>query len=233
MQALASQCKAMELAAAMERREREIKFAAYALQLGAGIGIAAATGGAGLFPYLAGASAFSGVGIALDPAIHDNIKEGNWVGFAEHASYHLPLIGSGRNAWDAYQDGKPWQAVGHTGLLGVEAFGVRGVGKVRWGEKSVPIVKGNIWESTIQQTFKNLGSLKGVGLQKADEMLKLNGFVFRGKTPGSYCKYYHPNGAKIQIRPNGQIYRYGGGKGKKYHVDGSSSASHDQENIFN
>ena len=88
-----------------------------------------------------------------------------------------------------------------------------------------------VGESAIQQTFKNLGSLEGLGALKADEVLKLNGFVFKGNTPGGYAKYYHPSGAKIQIRPNGQVYRYGGGKGLKYNMDGSISELHGQENI--
>ena len=57
--------------------------------------------------------------------------------------------------------------------------------------------EGQIWDNTVQQTFKNLGSLKSVGEIEADRILKLNGFVFKGKTPMGYYKYYHPNGAKV------------------------------------
>ena len=97
--------------------------------------------------------------------------------------------------------------------------------------RNVAAAGATVGESAIQQTFKNLGSLEGLGALKADEVLKLNGFVFKGNTPGGYAKYYHPNGAKIQIRPNGQVYRYGGGKGLKYNMDGSISELHGQENI--
>ena len=56
--------------------------------------------------------------------------------------------------------------------------------------------------------------------------------MFKGRTPGGYYKYYHPNGSKVQIRPNGQVYRYGGSKGMKYNSDGSVSTLHGQENIL-
>jgi len=86
--------------------------------------------------------------------------------------------------------------------------------------------------TVIQQTFKNLGSLKAVGTLATNEILKPSGFVFKGRTSEGYYKYYHPNGAKIQIRPGGQVYRYGGGKGLKYNSDGSFSKAHGQENIL-
>ena len=127
------------------------------------------------------------------------------------------------------------------GTLGRTLKGVKkaakGFNKVQRGVKggkwnNVPVVKEKVWSNTIQQTFQDVGSLKGVGKVEADRILKLNGFVFKGRTPGGYYKYYHPNGAKIQVRPNGQVYRYGGGKGRKYHADGSDGASHGQEKIF-
>jgi len=40
--------------------------------------------------------------------------------------------------------------------------------------------------TVIQQTFKNLGSLKGVGTLATNEILKSSGFVFKGQTPGGY-----------------------------------------------
>lgn len=76
-QEITGKLRAMELAAFKARREQEAEVATYALQLGAGIGAAAATGGTGLLPYLAGTGAFAGVGIALDPVIHIHIKAGN------------------------------------------------------------------------------------------------------------------------------------------------------------
>lgn len=108
---------------------------------------------------------------------------------------------------------------------------MRGTVVVTQEGRNVAAAGATVGESAIQQTFKNLGSLEGLGALKADEVLKLNGFVFKGNTPGGYAKYYHPNGAKIQIRPNGQVYRYGGGKGLKYNMDGSISELHGQENI--
>jgi len=119
----------MEVEAFRERKEQERKMAGYILQWGAGIG-AGFVGGP-----LAGASAFAGIGIALDPEIHADIGAGDWAGALHHSSYHLPLVGSGRNAWDALGEGNYLGAAGHTGLLGVEAFGVRGVGKLRRGGK--------------------------------------------------------------------------------------------------
>ena len=128
----------MELVAFEARREQGAKMASYMLQLSAGIGVAAATGGAGLLPYLAGTGAFAGVGIALDPAIHADLKEGAWSGFANHASYHTPLIGTGHHAWDAWGEGNYLGAAGYTSLLGAELVGFRGAaGKVRWGGRHV------------------------------------------------------------------------------------------------
>lgn len=86
--------------------------------------------------------------------------------------------------------------------------------------------------TAVQQTYEDMGSLRRVGTLKADDILKYNGFVFKGRTPLGYYKYYHPNGAKVQIRPCGQVYRYGGGKGLKYNSDGSLSVAHGQENIL-
>jgi len=48
-------------------------------------------------------------------------------------SYHLPSVDTGHRAWDAYQAGKPWQAAGYVGLLGIEALGVRGLGRSSGG----------------------------------------------------------------------------------------------------
>ena len=89
---------------------------------------------------------FSGLGIALDAEIHADIKAGDWSGALNHSSYHLPFVGAGRNSWDAWHAGKPWNAAGHAGLFGVEALGLRGVGKVKgagrvWGgEPSLKIL---------------------------------------------------------------------------------------------
>ena len=127
--------------------------AGYILQWGAGIGagILAAPAAGPLAAYAAGAGAFSGLGIALDSAIHEDIKAGDWSGALDHSSYHLPLLGAGRDSWDAWNAGHPWHAAGHAGLGSLEAFGLRGAwlrgaprglgaggaGKVWWGGKGV------------------------------------------------------------------------------------------------
>jgi hypothetical protein len=68
--------------------------------------------------------------MALDPKVRHSLATGDWVGAMAHGSYHTPFIGNGRNAWDAWQMGKPWSAAGHAGLFGVEALGMRSAGKV-------------------------------------------------------------------------------------------------------
>ena len=84
----------------------------------------------------------------------------------------------------------------------------------------------------ISQLFKSMGSFENKGVLNAVDKLKNSGFVFKGRTPGGYYKYYHPNGARVQIRPNGQIYRYSKG-GLKYNSAGESVNLHGQEFIFN
>jgi RHS repeat-associated protein len=86
--------------------------------------------------------------------------------------------------------------------------------------------------TVMQKTFQSLGSLKGLGPLRTSKLLQSKGFVFKGRTQGGYYKYYHPNGAKVQIRPDGQVYRYGGGKGLKYNSDGFFSKLHGQENVL-
>ena len=71
--------------------------------------------------------------MAADIEIHTDLKTGDYSDALNHASYHLPFIGAGRNAWDALQDNKPWQAEAHAGLLGLEVAGFRAAGKVKWG----------------------------------------------------------------------------------------------------
>ena len=79
--------------------------------------------------YLAGVGAFATVGMAADTEIHTHLQTGDYSGALNHTSYHLPSVGAGRNAWDALQDNKPWQAEAHAGLLGLELAGFRAAGK--------------------------------------------------------------------------------------------------------
>jgi hypothetical protein len=75
------------------------------------------------------------LGIALDAEIHADIKAGDWSGALNHSSYHLPFVGAGRNSWDAWHAGNYLGAAGHAGLFGVEAFGLRGIGKLQGAGK--------------------------------------------------------------------------------------------------
>ena len=120
---ISRQLREMELEAFRARQEQERKMAGYILQWGAGVG-AGFVGGP-----IAGAGAFSGVGIALDPSIHADIQSGDWLGALHHSSYHLPLVGAGHRAYDALEEGNYLGAAGHAGLFGAEAFGIRGVGQ--------------------------------------------------------------------------------------------------------
>jgi hypothetical protein len=100
--------------------------------------------------------------------------------------------------------------------------------------KNVIGISGLETESLMQQTFKQLGNLENVGILKADNILKENGFAYIGRTPGGYYKYYNDNGAKVQIRPNGQVYRYSG-KGQniiRYDSFGKHTPNHGQEFLF-
>jgi ankyrin repeat protein len=102
--------------------------------VGAGWAVSTLTAGTGVpafLAYSAGAGTVSGLGIALDAEIHADIKAGDWSGALNHSSYHLPFVGTGRNSWDAWKAGHPWYAAGHASLFGVEAFGLRGVGKLQ------------------------------------------------------------------------------------------------------
>ena len=68
-----------------------------------------------------------------------------------HGSYHTPFIGNGRNAWDAWQMGKPWSAAGHAGLFGVEALGMRSAGKVRGAVQRGGVAKARKSGTVIKQ----------------------------------------------------------------------------------
>ena len=128
--------------------------------VGVGMGVTIATGGIGVGPYLAGTGAVGGMSMALDPKVRHSLATGDWVGTMGHGSYHTPFIGNGRNAWDAWQMGKPWSAAGHAGLFGVEAWGVRSAGKVRGtvrgGGKIKMVDKGKLGKVSIDTIDKNV-----------------------------------------------------------------------------
>ena len=190
----------------------------------------------------------------FDPRYRKAVAEGRMEdaqlikeGWEQKVECWIPGLGAGVAAYKALEKGKIGQAAFYAAMAGAEGAmvggfiskGCKAVG-LAWKEAKQALKAGKVVTGagakvggiTIQQTFNKLGSLEGLGALKADEVLISNGFIFKGKTPGGYAKYYHPNGAKIQIRPNGQVYRYGGGKGLKYNMDGSISELHGQENIL-
>jgi len=111
-------------------KETQVKVAAYALQLGAGIGVTIATSGTRLLSYLAGTAAFLGVGIALDPQIHADIKEGDWTSFLDHSTYHLPLVGAGHHAWGAWDEGHYGEVVWHAGNAALQVTSLKADAKL-------------------------------------------------------------------------------------------------------
>ena len=62
-------------------------------------------------------------------------------------------------------------------------------------------------KKTIKSAAEKLGNLSKLSRKEADEVLKNSGFEYKGKTPGGYDKYYHPDGSRVQIRPDGEIVR--------------------------
>jgi beta-lactam-binding protein with PASTA domain len=66
-----------------------------------------------------------------------------------------------------------------------------------------------------------LPNLSGNTKTEADEVLEKEGFEYRGKTAGGYEKYYHSDGSRVHIRPDGEVVKTGPkitpkGGGKKY-----------------
>ena len=95
-----------------------------------------------------------------------------------------------------------------------------------WGIKNIEKVP-----LSISSLFYKMGSFKNKSFNEADKILKNNKFEFKGITPGGYKKYFHNNGAKVQIRPNGQMYRYSGNNRNviRYNDKGNVTQSHGQE----
>jgi RHS repeat-associated protein len=68
---------------------------------------------------------------------------------------------------------------------------------------------------------EDLPNLTGKTREEAKNELQESGFEYQGNTPGGYEKWYHPDGSRVQIRPNGEVTRQGPkvapeGGGNKY-----------------
>ena len=168
--------------------------------------------------------------MALDPKVRHSLAVGDWVGTMAHGSYHTPFIGNGRNAWDAWQMGKPWSAAGHAGLGGLEAWGVRSAGKVRGGgvakgaekaKKAAKVSKQGKVEGARVAAISRTGaekvkSLNSLSKSEVDKILKASGFELRSETP-NWKTYKHADGSKIDISSEGRIVRT---QAPKYGEDG-------------
>ncbi|MBC6419043.1 MAG: hypothetical protein GDA44_09775, partial [Prochloron sp. SP5CPC1] len=64
-------------------------------------------------------------------------------------------------------------------------------------------------ESDQSSGAENLPNLTGKTRNEARQELRNKGFDYRGVTPGGYEKWYHPDGSRVQIRPNGEVTRQG------------------------
>ncbi|MCU0318325.1 MAG: hypothetical protein MUC61_03265 [Amoebophilaceae bacterium] len=129
---LETQCREMEVDAFNAREERNAKAVGYVLQFGVGVTASYFAG------PLAGTAAFSVAGVGFDEDVRHNIKSGNLGGALDASSYHLPLLGSGRRAWDSWQVGNYGDAVWHASLSGFEAVSLHAIGRV-WGSEFRPV----------------------------------------------------------------------------------------------
>ena len=196
--------------------------------VGVGMRVTIATGGIGVGPYLAGAGAVGGMSMALDPKVRHSVAAGDWVGAMAHGSYHLPFIGNGRNAWDAWQMGKPWSAAGHAGLFSIEALGMRSAGKVRGVVRGGRGVAKGAAKARKAGTVSKQGKVEGnfkrfmnkvPANSKSSATFKQlhNGnYLFEATSPGSvpgskavYQKWVNPEGKtfkmlKTTISPDGK-----------------------------
>ena len=64
-------------------------------------------------------------------------------------------------------------------------------------------------ESDQSSGAENLPNLISKTRNEARQELRNKGFDYRGVTPGGYEKWYHPDGSRVQIRPNGEVTRQG------------------------
>ncbi|HXG06382.1 MAG TPA: RHS repeat-associated core domain-containing protein, partial [Nitrososphaera sp.] len=71
---------------------------------------------------------------------------------------------------------------------------------------------------------QKLPSLAGLTKSQARRLLQQAGFKFKGYTKGGYEKWYHPDGSKVQIRPNGEVVRSKGWQ--RFGPDGRQTPSH-------
>ncbi|MGH9822316.1 MAG: RHS repeat domain-containing protein, partial [Blastocatellia bacterium] len=75
-----------------------------------------------------------------------------------------------------------------------------------------------------------LPNLDGATREEAGTILRETGFEYKGTTPGGYEKWYHPDGSRVQIRPDGEVVRSGPKAGQGYRPrigpDGQPTASH-------
>ena len=62
-------------------------------------------------------------------------------------------------------------------------------------------------------------------------LLPKAGFKFKGGDPRGYGKWYHPDGSKVQIRPNGEVVRYKGHQ--RYGSDGNPTSLHSTGETIN
>jgi RHS repeat-associated protein len=90
-------------------------------------------------------------------------------------------------------------------------------------------------EEAARSAAERLPNLAGKTRTDARQALKDVGFENKGTTPGGYEKWYHPDGSRVQIRPDGEVVRSApktspAGGGAKYRPrigpDGKPTTSH-------
>jgi hypothetical protein len=93
------------------------------------------------------------------------------------------------------------------------------------------LIKGKQGKSAAER----LRDLSGKTREQARQEFIKEGFEYKGRTPGGYEKWYHPDDSRVQIRPNGEIVRTGprrqsegGGPAYRPRIgpDGKSTPSH-------
>ncbi len=86
---------------------------------------------------------------------------------------------------------------------------------------------------------ENLKNLSGMARSEARQALKDAGFQDRGVSQGGYEKWYHPDGSRVQIRPDGEVVRttrvWSADGGQKFPQrigpDGAATSSHNTGEI--
>ena len=117
-------------------------------------------------------------------------------------------------------------------VVGAAIVGAAGAGACIGAPALCPAVSRVVKEVTKKilqrKQFKNLDGLRR---GQAQQQLRKEGFQNKGNTEGGYEKWSHPDGSKIQIRPNGEIIRTpskqaldaAGKSGKGWRVDGEGN----------